>query len=530
MMKYCLVVVFALLSACSSGGGGSPSTTPPPGQMPPPQMPPPAQMPVSGLLPGDKYVLGTGSFAKESSRIADGVRSPLRIIDEGLFTINGVMQGHSINVLDTARINGFGILDSTHIRLTNDYIGTPISDEGLIFRTIIGEYDSALSPNYVVNVSYSPLFNSPIIDNPELIPVSLLEEKKAAFVIATGNSRGNNSHGETGGLAAARAGYVLFVTGLDLGEIEKGNHVLARDASPCLWAKEFCVAASFMVDVPVAGRIEGTSFATPLVSSLLANARLLWPSMTSVQTLNLARFCARPVQADGSLGAWGTILTNEQADDNFGQGVFSVECLYAENGALFNPITEQSIVGSLGVRGTSTAVLLADTFGREYPLSQNRGGITLPLLAKPKEDEIFFGQNNILGVAWSGMNLGVRVDENQFFGSQGTGDFRMGDSYVVFLQLSHRFDIDDFYLDIYGLSVWADMYPAARSVVTDAQGFSHQISARAGYQDQGLGLDAMVEVLHNFGVDGKLTLAGYGNIDLVPAANTQVRLHFTQHF
>jgi hypothetical protein len=325
------------------------------------------------------------------------------------------------------------------------------------------------------------------------------------------------------GLAVARAGYVIFVTGLDFSALQQGRYVKHRAATRCGWAKEFCVAASYEVEIPVDGKIEGTSFAAPLVASQLANARLLWPAMTSVQTLELARYCARPVQADGSLGAWGTILSEAQADDTLGQGVFSVECLYNENGALFNPITGQGVRGSLGFRGTRSTLILVDPFGRDYALSGNRGGLLLNHLPIKSED-LLFENAGLAGLSLPFVSVGFNIDEKQFLGTRGIGDFAVGNSYNVFLQLSHQLTANNFYLNLFALSIWANMLPDSRSLIRSASGFSHQLSMHAGYSSQSRRLNTVLELTHNFGVAGELRFAGYGSVDLVPRATTQARL------
>ena len=478
----------------------------------------------------DRYILGAGRFAGESSRIVSSTESPLHFIDENLYqdSETGEYKGHSIDVLNTARINGFGDVKQENIRIVNDYSGTDVANEGRVFRTIIGEYDSALSNKYVVNVSYGPIFDTSTSSQPELIPVDLLKEKQAAFLVATGNSSSGNSHGEAGGLAAARAGFVLFVTGVDYQRQRAGRFVLDSRASPCLWAKEFCVAASFTVRVS-SKELNGTSFSTPLVSAQLANARLLWPNMTSEQTLELARYCARPVRSDGTLGAWGTILTAEQADDNLGQGVFSVECLYNANGALRNPITGIQLTGVMSLRGVENVLRLSDAFGRSYTLSENVGGAHLPLLPM-KPDKIVFGTDRVIGFGLSFINMGFRFDENEFFGTRGTGDFIIGDSFNVFLQLSHRLAFDRFYLDLYMLSVWARMNPVLRSVVREAQGFNHQLTARLGYHFAEGRANVFTEWTHNFGVSGKVVLADVGVMTLRPRAQDRIGVQLNYNF
>ena len=296
--------------------------------------------------------------------------------------------------------------------------------------------------------------------------------------------------------------------------------------------KTYCVVAPSK-GVPVdpqyyGGSAEGVSFGTPIVASALANARLLWPSMTSRQTVRLAQYCARPINSDGTLQPWGTILTETTASDVWGQGVFSVECLFESNGALRNPITNQRLAGRLAVRGATSTLSLTDQFGRDYQLVDNKKGF--PLINLPDVSGFFATPERILGYQWSEHFIfAVRHEENEFFGSYGIGDFELGDSWTGIIQLGYRWDLTAHsYIGLSAQSSYGVMRAARRSVVRDARGHAHQLKAGLGYRRGALKADFALS--YHTGLMGRMAIADHGNLSLAPQASALAEVNFAARF
>ncbi len=254
-----------------------------------------------------------------------------------------------------------------------------------------------------------------------------------------------------------------------------------------------------------------------MVSASLASARALWPAMTSRQTIELAFFCARPVNADGTLAPWGNILTEEEADNDLGQGVFSVECLFNERGALRNPITDEVIAGGLSLRGTASSFRLTDQFGRTSLLSKSSGAAFVPIV--PDHVSGFFATpDGVMGFIWSEhIALALSQEANGFFGSYGTGDFTFGDTYAIIARLGHQWSLGGFLskqadIGFHVQSVYGQMTRASGSLVRKAAGHTHQITAKMNYR---LGkMKASFSLTRAFGVRGEVDIAGPDNLSL----------------
>ena len=509
-----------LLAACESGGGGGGVCGR--GHVD------------AGGSDGDcirSLVPGAARFWSARSRVAAGAESRLRLIDMD-------PEGHATWVRNVAQRLAFADVPAAAIT------GSTVDGRDIAMR--ITELPAPASNNYVVNLSIAPLFT----DENNLggvagadIPASLLTQKGAVYVIGAGNSSTGFSHGRTQAEQAMATRLVLFVAGLDYANLRGGVYVKDADASPCQWAKLYCVMASYSTPIPGdpvhddADRYHGSSFSAPQVSSLLANARLLWPSMTSRQTVDLARFCARPINEDGSLGDYGETLSESQASDIWGQGVFSVECLYDRSGALFNPITGtrlgardtgRRLSGEIVFNGARANLFLRDIFSRDFSFSRPWSA---PLLSfAPEHVAGLYGtEEGVFGLAWRGIALAARIEKNGFFGSYGFHDFALGDTFAVIAQAGHRFHLSEGWrLSLFGQSSWGRMRAAPRSLVIGARGHAHQLMASADYDGERTHFE--ISVLHHFGVRGRLRLLDFGDFSFAPRRRSVIQLRVSHLF
>ena len=537
LIFYLVLILIIPLSACGGGGNNddvmSPDSTAPTTPLPQQALCTLAHV-EGGGSDGDcirSLVPGAARFYRERTRITAGTESPLRFIDEN-------PDFHATWVHNVAERMAF-VPPPTPF--TVNLIRTDSAP-----RTILeNEFDD--DSGLIVNISYGPLFSNDRVLHPDRIngldlPPDLIVSKDVVLVIAAGNQGSDISlgHGQTQGEQAIATERVLFVAGLDLAMLRQGVYAISQDSNSCGWGKYYCVMASYTTPIPgdpnnissmgtEGGSYNGTSFATPMVSSLLANALLLWPTMTSPQIVELAQRCARPINADGTLGAWGDRLSPSEASDLWGQGVFSVECLYATNGLLTNPITNVALRGSLSLSGTTSALTLADQVGRTYSLSQQAGAARLSFLPTGISSAFATGQN-IIAIAWRNVALGMRIEENGFFGTQGTQDFRIGDSMILMMQLSHHFNINNnMAVSFYGLSTWGKMtQPASASVVRKARGHAHQIGTAWSYRKGGF--QAKLGIIHAFGVTANIDLDALGRLHLSPKNETRIKTSISLSF
>ncbi len=534
---FCFALMIGVLLAACGGGGGS-RTQQDSGMLPEEAGMLPEEV---GMLPEEEslpqniceqsYVDDGGSdgdcirslvpgatrFYQERTRIPSTAASPLRFIDMN-------PAGHATLVHNVAQRMAF--IDPPTPFTVNLRGDQPV-------RTILEE-DFDDDSDLIVNVSFGPLFLDSNRGGSLDVPPDLIVRKNVVLVIAAGNQSPENglSHGQEQGEQAIATGLVLFVAGLDLDMLRQNVYAITQESNSCGWGRVYCVMSSYTTPIPGDpnnGSYNGTSFATPMVASLLANAKLLWPDMTGQQTVQLAQYCARPINDDGTLAPWGMILNAEQANDIWGQGVFSVECLYAQNGALNNPITGVSLRGSLRLTGTGNSLTLADQFSRSYSFSRNGGMMKLSFLPA-QTSGAFITKKNIIGFAWRNIALGIQAEKNDFLGIQGTQDFRIGETMIVMAQLGHRFQINEnINISLYGLSAWGKMSrPAISSVVRKAQGHTHQVGAEFSYRQDGF--QARLAIIHRFGITADIDLGDFGRLHLSPKSENHVKALLAWNF
>ncbi len=351
--------------------------------------------------------------------------------------------------------------------------------------------------------------------------------------------------------AMVDTGLILFVGGYDTFRAIAGfGFALHTDSSRCGSSegveseniKVHCVLTTHITgsDVPLdnvpatdTGFTGEAGLASSIVAASLANARLLWPDMTSRQTVRLAQFCARPINPDGSLQPWGTILDEDEASDDWGQGVFSVECFFDTRGALINRITNAPLSGGLVLQGTTSELRLTDQFGRDSLFSAKRGATFVPTL--PDHISGFFATpEGVLGYMWNEhVALALSHEENGFFGSYGTGDFAFGDTYTIIVRLGHQWSQqwsahESTYFGLHAQSVYGQMDSASSSLVGKAEGHTHQFTAMVGYQSNIV--KASLSVTHALGIMGDIDIVGFDNLSLAPQASTAAKFKLTTSF
>ena len=281
-----------------------------------------------------------------------------------------------------------------------------------------------------------------------------------------------------------------------------------------------------------------------MVAASLANARSLWPTMTSRQTVQLARHCAQPINDDGTLAPYGTILSASEADTTWGQGVFSLECLFDADGALFNPIMQQKsatnavrtstqisgrqLRGILSLAGTRSHLSLTDIFSRTFTFSRHVDRHELSF-APENISGLYGTQDGVFGLIWKNIGVAMKIEDNEFFGSYGTGDFKFGDTMIIMLQLGHEFQMNErFHVSLHGQSAWGQMQSARGSAVSDAEGHTHQLQAGFFYR-QG-SLKTSLAATYNFGVRGNIELAEFGVLKLTPRSEIIAQAHISLSF
>ncbi len=475
----CFSIMYLTLAACSSSGGGGGGMN---------------ECPAAGL-PGSNSgaclrdkVPGFTRLWQERARVSSTTPSRVKINDDG--------QQHGVRVMQAAQTFSFGPIDPVILSITRfDENGVPSS---LVSSDLVD------AGRDIISISLDNAFSSRLFT-----PLEELVSQDVAAVAVAGND-GDFSQPDI--VRYGASGLALIVTGLD-----RTGRRRALRATACGIGRRYCVAAPYFFDfVESNGQIDqrfGTSFSTPIVSASLASARALWPAMTSRQTIELAFFCARPVNADGSLAPWGTILTEEEADNDLGQGVFSVECLFNERGALRNPITDEVIAGGLSLRGTASSFRLTDQFGRTSLLSKSSGAAFVPIV--PDHVSGFFATpDGVMGFIWSEhIALALSQEANGFFGSYGTGDFTFGDTYAIIARLGHQWSLSkQADIGFHVQSVFGQMTRASGSLVRKAEGHTHQITAKMNYR---LGkMKASFSLTRAFGVRGEIDIAGPDNLSL----------------
>ena len=275
-----------------------------------------------------QLVPGMEAFWLERDRIA-GSSSSLAVFD---FGIGYSLAGHGPAVMEIARSFSFGPVQSRSLLDLDAMMALPQS-------------------SYIINISAD-------LDSLNNLTLKHFTAADNVWVNAAGNSshkpidhayrpldrRHARQRKYKEFAAYVNSGLVIFVAGFTR---SKGGYALHHKSARCGSAhgnaklKTFCVLAPLGIPTLSGGIFDGTSSSAPVVAAILANARLLWPRMTSRQIVRLAQYCARPINPDGSLAAWGSILDENTASDIWGQGVLSTECFYDENNTLRNPMTQK---------------------------------------------------------------------------------------------------------------------------------------------------------------------------------------------
>ena len=463
-----------------------------------------------------RLVLGMRQFWEERSRIPQDAAIGLTAIDL-VTTVEASIHGEQVK-----EVAEFFSFVPVNLKRTT---ATPENLSGIV---------NALPSNtHVVSVSLNDLVLS-------RLPANTINNKDIVWVNSAGNDSGLPTDADflpssftnptsleryQNFVAHVNTGLVLHVGGADVGFV--GRNELHFLSSRCgslhgnTKLRFYCVLAPFAVPTSQ-GFFVGTSAATPVVAGILASARALWPGMTSRQTVQLAQFCARPINADGTFGNWGTILTEETASDIWGQGVLSVECVYDSSGALVNPITNTRLVGTMILQGTTSQLRLTDQFGRDTLFSRTQGAALVPVL--PDHHAGFFAtKEGVLGFMWSEhIALAFSQEENGFFGSYGTGDFAFGDTYAIIARLGHQWAVNKkFDIGFHVQSIYGQMTPAGSSIVRKAEGHTHQFTAKLDYHAGGL--NASISLTHALGIRGKIDINSMDDLALKPRPVTTAR-------
>lgn len=294
-----------------------------------------------------------------------GKNSTIAILDTGFDVWHGqkVAQIASTTIAPDATINNYKIIDGDENFLAFNQIGDIINS-----ATDANIYNAS----WVIKNRYATQIKSrnDLVHATDAHFIESMEraarERDAIFVWAAGNN-GTNQSGAISALPLVSDDMVGHFVNVVAWDNETG--ALADFSNACGITKDYCITApGTNLSAGYSSNINGTSFATPIVTAAIAVIREAFPYMKSTQITELLFATAR------DLGVVGV-------DETYGHGMLDLERATRPVGAELVPISENitrplttvQVSGTIAkqIKGENLELAFVDGFGRAFTTKLN---------------------------------------------------------------------------------------------------------------------------------------------------------------
>ncbi|MBR2393629.1 MAG: S8 family serine peptidase [Alphaproteobacteria bacterium] len=294
-----------------------------------------------------------------------GKNSTIAILDTGFDVWHGqkVAQIASTTIAPDATINNYKIIDGDENFLAFNQIGDIINS-----ATDANIYNAS----WVIKNRYATQIKSrnDLVHATDAHFIESMEraarERDAIFVWAAGNN-GTNQSGAISALPLVSDDMVGHFVNVVAWDNETG--ALADFSNACGITKDYCITApGTNLSAGYSSNINGTSFATPIVTAAIAVIREAFPYMKSTQITELLFATAR------DLGVVGV-------DETYGHGMLDLERATRPVGAELVPISENitrplttvQVSGTIAkqIKDENLELAFVDGFGRAFTTKLN---------------------------------------------------------------------------------------------------------------------------------------------------------------
>lgn len=294
-----------------------------------------------------------------------GKNSTIAILDTGFDVWHGqkVAQIASTTIAPDATINNYKIIDGDENFLAFNQIGDIINS-----ATDANIYNAS----WVIKDRYATQIKSrnDLVHATDAQFIESMEraarERDAIFVWAAGNN-GTKQSGAISALPLVSDDMVGHFVNVVAWDNETG--ALADFSNACGITKDYCITApGTNLSAGYSSNINGTSFATPIVTAAIAVIREAFPYMKSTQITELLFATAR------DLGVVGV-------DETYGHGMLDLERATRPVGAELVPISENitrplttvQVSGTIAkqIKGENLELAFVDGFGRAFTTKLN---------------------------------------------------------------------------------------------------------------------------------------------------------------